>query len=330
VTVKPPSAYALDLDARIASRVRAKRLVEHELAVLLAKVQQDKLFREFGYAKLADYAEDRHGLAAGRAKGLAQVGQRLPDLPQLAQALANGELDWTKARHVARKANAETEGQWVELARTSTSRDLERAARGSVDGKPPVEKPEELVRWQFQFTEAEAALVHEALHVLRARCGGAEGVEDGALLAMMAQAYLGSLDADEAPSPDRCRFVVVKGSSEPVDPEAEPADPIEREAECDAEVVDLTDGPTRGHVTRTIPPATRRAVFHRDALRCRVPGCTNRLWLDQHHVRHRKDGGGHDESNLVTLCNVHHRMVHEGLLAVEAVASGFRFERPSG
>jgi hypothetical protein len=71
-------------------------------------------------------------------------------------------------------------------------------------------------------------MVHEALQVLRARCGGAQSVEDGALLAMMAQAYLGSLDADEAPSPDRSRFVVVKGSPEPVDAEGEPADPIER------------------------------------------------------------------------------------------------------
>lgn len=82
------------------------------------------------------------------------------------------------------------------------------------------------------------------------------------------------------------------------------------------------DGPARGRLTRNIPPATRRAVLHRDGLRCVVPGCRCRLWLDVHHLRARASGGTHDEANLVTLCSQHHRLVHDGVLGLERVAGG--------
>jgi hypothetical protein len=41
----------------------------------------------------------------------------------------------------------------------------------------------------------------------------------------------------------------------------------------------------------------RRAVLQRDGHRCQVPGCTNRLWLDIHHLAYRRDGGDHSEDN---------------------------------
>ena len=84
--------------------------------------------------------------------------------------------------------------------------------------------------------------------------------------------------------------------------------------------------PRRGHVSRTIPPATRAAVLHRDRWCCNVPGCTNTLWLDLHHIVERHRGGDHRESNLITLCSVHHRVVHEGLMAVRPVDEGVEFE----
>lgn len=84
----------------------------------------------------------------------------------------------------------------------------------------------------------------------------------------------------------------------------------------------LRPGSTLGHLTRTIPPATRRAVLHRDGLRCVVPGCRCRLWLDLHHLKPRSLGGSHEPDNLVTLCPLHHRLAHEGLLAVRRRRDG--------
>jgi hypothetical protein len=80
--------------------------------------------------------------------------------------------------------------------------------------------------------------------------------------------------------------------------------------------MEMRPGPRRGHLARTIPPATRRAVLHRDGHRCKVPGCTNRLWLDVHHTHELCRGGDHREEMLISLCSTHHGLVHDGLMAV--------------
>jgi hypothetical protein len=176
------------------------------------------------------------------------------------------------------------------------------------------------------MTRAEAEMLRTGLQWLRSTCGpGTEPIEDGALVAMVFQRVLTDADPETAPSPDRHRFLVEHRSDAPVEVDA-PAS----EACCDAEVVEVGAGPKRGHLSHTIPPATRRAVFHRDRYRCRVPGCSNRLWLDLHHVRFREHGGSHHESNVVVTCCVHHGLIHRGYLDVHVEGGGFRFTFPDG
>ena len=64
-----------------------------------------------------------------------------------------------------------------------------------------------------------------------------------------------------------------------------------------------------GARTRTIPPALRRALHHRDR-GCRFPGCGVRFGQG-HHLRHWAHGGPTTLSNLALLCRRHHRAVHE-------------------
>jgi hypothetical protein len=64
-----------------------------------------------------------------------------------------------------------------------------------------------------------------------------------------------------------------------------------------------------GARTRTIPPALRRALVHRDR-GCRFPGCHVRS-AEGHHIRHWAHGGPTTLSNLALLCRRHHRSVHE-------------------
>src|SRR5882672_9376604 len=65
-----------------------------------------------------------------------------------------------------------------------------------------------------------------------------------------------------------------------------------------------------GRKTRSIPAAIRRALNTRDG-GCRFPGCTHQRYVDAHHIEHWADGGETKLSNLVTLCRLHHRLVHE-------------------
>ncbi|MDO8474822.1 MAG: DUF222 domain-containing protein [Candidatus Rokubacteria bacterium] len=84
-----------------------------------------------------------------------------------------------------------------------------------------------------------------------------------------------------------------------------------------------------GARTRTIPPALRRALLHRDR-GCRFPGCG--LPFGQgHHVRHWAQGGPTTLSNLALLCRRHHRAVHEEGYQVDRQPDGaLRFRRPNG
>ena len=103
---------------------------------------------------------------------------------------------------------------------------------------------------------------------------------------------------------------------------------------CDASrVVMRHDG--KGHLleigarTRTIPPALRRALDHRDQ-GCRFPGCGLRF-TQGHHLRHWAHGGPTTLSNLTLLCRRHHRAVHEEGYQVARLPDGtLQFRRPNG
>ena len=84
-----------------------------------------------------------------------------------------------------------------------------------------------------------------------------------------------------------------------------------------------------GARTRTIPPALRRALQHRDR-GCRFPGCGLPLG-EGHHVRHWAQGGPTTLSNLALLCRRHHRAVHEEGYKVDRQPDGaLQFRRPDG
>lgn len=69
---------------------------------------------------------------------------------------------------------------------------------------------------------------------------------------------------------------------------------------------------------RHISELTRRNVMRRDNWSCRWRGCgwphgfpdTDHRFLEAHHIQHHAQGGGNEEDNLVTLCNLHHDETH--------------------
>ena len=64
-----------------------------------------------------------------------------------------------------------------------------------------------------------------------------------------------------------------------------------------------------GRHTRTIPPALRRAILHRDNNQCQADGCNSRNRLQTHHITPWSEGGPTNPDNLITLCWYHHHIV---------------------
>jgi hypothetical protein len=94
-----------------------------------------------------------------------------------------------------------------------------------------------------------------------------------------------------------------------------PADTVRRVA-CDAAITRIVGaGELEGEISkasRTIQPATRRALDARDR-HCVFGSCDRPpVWCDGHHIWFWAEGGPTTLENLALLCRPHHRKVHEG------------------
>src|SRR6266478_3416844 len=96
------------------------------------------LIREFdarggwntGFLSCAQWLSWRVGLDRGAARERVRVARALGTLPRLAQALARGELSYSKVRALTRVATAETEERLLAVGRSGTAEHVERIVRG--------------------------------------------------------------------------------------------------------------------------------------------------------------------------------------------------------
>jgi hypothetical protein len=171
-----------------------------------------------------------------------------------------------------------------------------------------------------------------ALEVCAEAAGG--DLAEGAVA--MADGVLGGTGGEDLIRPPV--EVVVRVSAEDLSGETGLGDGFSAETSrrllCDAGVVPvLEDGAGRiidvGRKRRTISAALRRALATRDG-GCRFPGCSNRRYIDGHHVQHWAHGGETSLANCLQMCRRHHVAVHEGGFWVELVDGEAQFFDPTG
>ena len=184
-------------------------------------------------------------------------------------------------------------------------------------GEPsPTDAAQDMPTMEQQRADALALVAETALH---------QGIDPGA----SGERYqvVVHVDAAVLADPDQA------GQSVLEDGLRVPAGTSQRLA-CDASRVVMrhdTDGRVVevGARTRTIPPALRRALQHRDH-GCRFPGCGLRLG-EGHHIRHWAAGGPTTLPNLALLCRRHHRTVHEdGYQVARRPDGALEFRRRDG
>src|SRR2546421_6504039 len=96
------------------------------------------LIREFdarggwntGFLSCAAWLSWRVGLEPGAARERVRVARALATLPRLAQALARGELSYSKVRALTRVATPDTEERLLAVGRAGTAEHVERIVRG--------------------------------------------------------------------------------------------------------------------------------------------------------------------------------------------------------
>jgi hypothetical protein len=345
------------------------------------------LIREFdarggwnsGFRSCAAWLSWRVGLDLGAARERVRVARALETLPLLAQALAGGQVSYSKVRALTRVATPETEARLLAVGRAGTAAHVERIVRGwrCVDRRAEaretalrhagrglhVHQDEDgMVVLRGRLEPEVGALLVQALAAARETLYQRARVPDGAAgrgnvsaetpsmaqrqadaLALLAESALHH-ELDPGAPGERYQVVVHVDAPALADPDQPGQSVLEegtrvsaetsRRLACDASrVVMRHDDEGRvveiGARTRTIPPALRRALHHRDR-GCRFPGCGVSV-CQGHHLHHWARGGPTTLSNLALLCRRHHRAVHEeGFQVARGPDGALNFRRPDG
>jgi uncharacterized protein DUF222/HNH endonuclease len=322
-----------------------------------------------GFRSCAAWLSWRVGLDLGAARERVRVARSLATLPRLAQALGRGELSYAKVRALTRVATPETEEQLLGVGRAGTASHVERIVRGwrQVDRRAEAREDalkhtsrglhvyrdeDGMVTIRGRLEPEVGALLVQALTAAREALYQKVGVSaetstmaqrQADALALLAETALHHGIDPGAPG-ERYQVVVHVDAPALADPHQPGQSVLEdgehvsaetsRRLACDANRVVMQHA-RDGRVvevaarTRTIPPALRRALHHRDR-GCRFPGCGVRFGQG-HHIRHWAQGGPTMLSNLALLCRRHHRAIHEEGYRVDREPDGeLQFRRPDG
>src|SRR5437762_4470046 len=321
-----------------------------------------------GFRSCAAWLGWRVGLDLGAARERVRVARALGTLPLLAGALARGELSYAKVRALTRVATPETEERLLKVGKAGTAEHVERIVRGwrRVDQIAEARdtarrhKSRALHRYKDEdgmvvirgrLAPEVGAVVMKALEAARETLYQSSLPEVTPTIAQQQADAIGLVaetalhrGIDPGHAGDRYQVVVhvdapvLAGSDAPgqsvLDDDTHVSAETSRHLACDASRVVMRHD-AQGHVveigarTRTIPPALRRALDHRDR-GCRFPGCG--VGFGQgHHIHHPAHGRLTTLSNLALLCRRHHRAVHEEGYEVDRQPDGeLSFRRPDG
>ena len=322
-----PSWQAIDRALREVARRRGA--LDAEEAQLLCRAVREEIWRAVGTASLLEYVEEVLGHGPRAARERVRVALALDELPELADALATGELAFSAVRELSRVATPMTQAAWCARARGQNLRQIEELVSGRTRGDLPDDPPDpDLVPkvLRYEVRPATYALVRQAQQALADELG--QFVDDDALIAAMCHAVLERRGERDAGRDDtgRARYQIMTVVCEAcgqgwhegggVRCALDPAD-LAR-AECDAQRVGSDAEP--GRAVQDVPPRIQRFVRRRDGGRCCVPGCRASRHLELHHVVPREAGGGHGPENLTLLCDGHHRALHEGKVTITGKA----------
>jgi len=90
-----------------------------------------------GFGSFGEYVERLFGYKPRSTQEKLRVAEALEELPAVAEALEAGRLNWSAARELTRVAVAETEGEWLDVARGKTVHQLEALVAGKSPGDGP-------------------------------------------------------------------------------------------------------------------------------------------------------------------------------------------------
>ncbi len=339
------------------------------LLMLIAELDKREAWGDWGLKSCAHWLNWQCGIGLGAAREKVRVARALEFLPQVREAFANGTVSYSKVRALTRVATAENEEYLLMIAHHGTASHMEELVRGykrvkRIEDKQQANQAHEHRKLEWHWDEDGSLVIKARIPaetgalVIKALEAATDNIQQTRFqenvsaetlapaesnsnlradaLVEISSEYL-TIPGQTSRAADRYQVVVHVGDDEHGVVEDGPPlaqETVERLC-CDSTMIHMQSDSegnvlNLGRKQRTVSPALRRALHHRDK-GCRFPGCTDSRFVDAHHVHHWSKGGETNQDNLVLLCRHHHRLLHEGGYTMMHDGAGvFEFYSPSG
>ena len=365
--MKSPGSLSIDeLDQNIVSLCNRINAATYELLVMIREFDEQGGWAQWGSLDCAKWLAWRCDLSLTTAREKVRVAHALNTLPRICHAFSAGELSYAKVREMTRVANRVNEKALVEFALRHTAvhvadrcRELRCGQEESIDTAARAwanrslrirrDRHREMMTITIDLTLDGGELVEKALDKARddqlIEGQTVTDVEDASWSQRQADAfinlvsgYLSGEAGEDSQGNDNYTVTIHVDQSALAGNDGRSALAIEsvRRLCCDSHAVVITEDDegeplSIGRKSRVIPRAISRAVRARDKHTCRFPGCTNKRFLDCHHIQHWSKGGETSLDNLMLLCTRHHTLVHEGGFTIDRNYNDkWYFRRPDG
>jgi hypothetical protein len=348
------------LEQRILAAHALVGWAQHELCRAVAAHARSAAHRLDGARDEADWLARRLALEPATARRIAELAEKLDELPALASALATGELSLDQTAAAAAFATPALDDEVAEAARGLTPAQIEHLGDELFPPEPKddatlVRERRLDLRWVDRrrvlrisgrlpleqgliFEGAIRRLADERTAILDEDSGLGRATEPETYATRCADALVSlAATATIEAELDPARTSVILHLRPGAPPQLEHGGIVSRAVAerlaCDARVQVVTlkaDGTAHAtRLTRTAPDPLLRVLRERDRT-CRFPGCSATRHLHSHHKWHWFYEGPTTEDNLLLLCGRHHRFLHEHDWHVTGASHALRFHRPDG
>ncbi len=263
---------------------------EAELLTVLMEMKRRRVFAELNYSGIFDYCERALRLSRAQAYYFKTVADKSEVVPELKEAIDQGELTLSEARRIAPVVTAQNQRHWIDKAKTLPQQQLEKEV---TEANPKAHVKEDIRPVAKEVSQLRVPVdnkTHENLSALREilsqKRGRAASLAD--VIAWMAEET-------------RERF----------DPERKAERRVTKVSSGNASSAPKIDKPGRS----PIPARIKHQVVLRQGWQCIYVGadgrrCNQTRWLDFHHISPLARGGRSTPENLRLLCKSHHAFVH--------------------
>jgi len=268
------------LHEKALSLSRTYRESEAALLDVLMSLGKSRGYFELGYPNLFLYCTRALSLSEAQACYFSKVARKSEEVPELKQAIEEGVISLSQARRVVPVITKETAAAWIDKAAHLPQRELEREVCAINPKAQPREKIKVVSAERSELKVGISKKLELKLKRVREVIGPDQSLE--AVLEQMADLFL------------------------------KHKDPVEKARRVTVKAIKRTKRVSSGN----FPAQVKHEVNRRDEGKCQAllpdgTRCESSSWTEHHHVKPRAHGGPDVASNLITLCNAHHRLTHQ-------------------